>query len=126
MQDIDPEAIRRQPAWQAFLSRLEATGFFRGTLPGSVVHGCLLQQAMRSYCSSGTYQDTSQVLTAPAAHVKQLLQEPADDEAIARAAKGSEDSTTWLSDGQVISQLSMSRGGQRYLSRSSTGKDAGH
>ncbi len=65
-------------AWAAFRARLEASGYFRGEMPGSAQHGALLAAAVDSYRQTASYRASTAALAAPARRVDALLAQPID------------------------------------------------
>ena len=66
-------ALAGDPGWAAYRARLEAAGYFRGTLPGSTQHTELLGTAARSYAGTAAYRAVTAALSAPAARIDELL-----------------------------------------------------
>lgn len=63
-------------AWAAFYARLQASGYFRGELPGSTQHSALLAAAVDSYRQTAAYRVSTAALAAPARRVDALLAQP--------------------------------------------------
>ena len=83
--------------WAAFQARLERTGYFGGSLPGSVQHSQLLQAAAESYRQTEAYRRSTAALAAPALCVDELLRLPADAASLPPAAAlPPEGSEAWL------------------------------
>jgi hypothetical protein len=85
------------PGWAAFVGRLQAAGYFRGSLPGSQQHTRLLEAAAASYSGAEAYRRAAAALAAPAVRAEQLLEQAIDPASFPPPdqlpAEGSED---WL------------------------------
>ena len=83
--------------WAAFQARLERTGYFAGSLPGSAQHSQLLQAAAESYRQTEAYRRSTAALAAPALRVDALLRLPVDAASLPPASDlPPEGSEAWL------------------------------
>ena len=62
------------PAWEAYLSSLQRSNYFGGNIVGSAAHRQLLAAAQGSFRASGTYEQSTLELAAPARRIDALLQ----------------------------------------------------
>lgn len=62
------------PAWAAYLSSLQRSGYFGGNIEGSAAHRKLLATAEDNFRASEAYQRSTLELAAPACRIDALLE----------------------------------------------------
>ncbi len=99
--------LEGSPAWGAFRASLDASGYFRGELPGSQLHRQLLAAALQAFAGSAAYSAATQRLSRPAERALQILSVPEEEEGEGQGQEGGpglglpgrllpEDDDSWL------------------------------
>eukprot|EP00877_Chromochloris_zofingiensis_P008855 jgi/Chrzof1/4222/Cz14g03190.t1 len=72
-QQFSLQSLDANPAWQAYQSSLERSGYYQGNILGSAKYKELLAAAQHAFISTDLYSKATAVLSAPAARITDLL-----------------------------------------------------